>query len=210
MTTLIPLYAHPLADPAAWAAVAAAGRTVTAIINVHDGPGRHPDAAYAEATAALRAASVPMLGYVDLNYTRRTEAEVAADIAAWRRYPVDGIFFDQVPTAASSVGAVTRAAGLTVGFIALNPGTRPDRAYAALADLICTFEGPWPVYQGQPDEPDWPNAAHLVYGVPTAELARAGAVLATRTGGAGLVTDVAAPLPYSGVPSWLLPDGVTR
>lgn len=210
MTTLIPLYVHPLADPAAWAAVAASGRTVTAIINIHDGPGRLPDATYDQATAALRAAGVPMLGYVDLDYMRRTEAEVADDLAAWRRYPVDGFFFDQAPTGAPLVGAVGRAVRLAGGLIVLNPGTRPSGAYRALADLICTFEGSWEVYQGQPDEPDWPNAAHLVYGVPTAELARAGAVLATRTGGSGLVTDLTMPLPYCGVPSWLLPSGVTR
>lgn len=210
MTTLIPLYVHPLEDPAAWRAVAAAGRTVMAIINVHNGPGRGADAAYDQATALLRAASVPMIGYVDLDYGRRGADDVDDDLAEWHRYPMEGIFLDQVPTAADGLAGVARITRRASGLVALNPGTRPDPAYAPLADLICTYEGPWAAYREEPETPDWPNAAHLVYGVPTDDLARAGAVLAARTGGSGLVSDRTAPLPYCGVPSWLLPVGAGR
>lgn len=210
MTTLLPLYAHPLEDPAAWQAVAAAGRTVTSIINVHNGPGRTADAVYDQATALLRDAGAPMLGYVDVDYGRRAQADIEDDLAAWLRYPVDGVFFDQAPSATAALAATARITRLARGLVVLNPGTRPDPAYAALADLVCTYEGPWQDYREQPGAPDLPNAAHLVYGVPTAELAHARAVLAARTGGAGLVTDRTAPLPYLGVPSWLVPAGATR
>ncbi|WP_186316181.1 spherulation-specific family 4 protein [Catellatospora sichuanensis] len=210
MTTLLPLYTHPLEDPAAWQAVASAGPTVTTIINVHNGPGRAADTVYDQATTLLRAAGAPMLGYVDLDYGHRADADIEDDLAAWHRYPIDGVFFDQVPTADAALAGTARMTRLARGLVVLNPGTRPDPAYAALADLVCTYEGPWPDYRQQPDTPDLPNAAHLVYGVPTAELAHARAVLATRTGGAGLVTDGTAPLPYRGVPSWLVPAGMPR
>ncbi|GIH06891.1 hypothetical protein Rhe02_49580 [Rhizocola hellebori] len=200
MTVLLPLYIHPLESPAAWETVALAGPGVTAIINVHNGPGA--DAAYADAASLLHAARVPMLGYVDLDYGRRPRALIESDIVAWQRYPVAGIFFDQAPSDPAllswTAGALRRAPGVTV----LNPGTRPHPGYPALADLICTFEGPWTAYHQLPGEPDFGNAAHLVYGVPPSQLGPAHALLAARCG-TGLVTDLEAPLPYRGIPSWL-------
>ncbi|MBB5872883.1 hypothetical protein F4553_006317 [Allocatelliglobosispora scoriae] len=202
MTMLIPLYVHPLVDPDAWRAVAAAGPFVTAIVNVHNGPGGDLDASYVEATELLRAARVPMLGYVDLSYQRRSEDEVERDLVAWHRYPVEGIFFDQVPTDPAALLTVARLTRRTGGMVVLNPGTRPHPAYAPLADLICTFEGSWAAYRHLPDEPDWPNAAHLIYGVDSWDLPEAHARM-TRLAGGGLVTDLDMPLPYCGVPSWL-------
>jgi hypothetical protein len=200
MTILLPLYVHPLESPAAWEAVALAGPSVIAIVNVHNGPGVDP--AYDSATSLLHAAGVPMLGYVDLNYGQRCAALVDADIVAWQRYPLNGVFFDQAPTDPALLGqtsmSIRRASGLTV----LNPGTRPHPGYRPLADLICTFEGPWPVYEHLPGEPDPANAVHLVYGVPRAELDWALSLVSARCG-AGLVSDLDAPLPYCGIPSWL-------
>lgn len=208
MTTLVPLYVHPLVDPAAWQAVAAAGPSVTAIINVHNGPGEAIDEAYLDATELLRAARVPMIGYVDVGYLRRSEDEITGDLLAWHRYPVEGIFFDQVPADQSALAAVARLAVRAGGVVVLNPGTRPHASYAPLADLICTFEGPWSAYQLL-GEPDWSNAAHLIYGVPAEEFPDAHARLA-RLAGSGLVSDLDAPLPYCGVPSWLRAVGVDR
>lgn len=199
MSVLLPLYIHPLESPAAWDAVALAGPEVTAILNVHNGPG--VDAAYDDAAAALHAAGVPMLGYVDLGYGNRPGHLIESDIVAWQRYPVTGIFFDQAPTDPALLGrtavALRRAPGMTV----LNPGTRPHPGYRPLADLICTFEGPWEAYERLPGEPDFSNAAHLVYGVPPSAFAWAHSLLSARCG-VGLVTDLDAPLPYHGIPSW--------
>jgi hypothetical protein len=214
MTVLLPLYVHPLESPSAWEAVSLAGPDVTAIINVYNGP--WVDAAYDDATSLLHAAGVPMLGYVDLDYGRRPGHLIESDIVAWQRYPVAGIFFDQAPTDPALLGrtasALRRAPGMTV----LNPGTRPHPGYRPLADLICTFEGPWTSYERMPEEPDFGNAAHLVYGVPPGGLEWALSLLSARCG-AGLVTDLEAPLPYCGIPSWLatrslpaLPAQVTR
>jgi len=206
MTLLLPLYAHPAEDPHAWRPAALRNAGATVIVNVHDGPGEALDPAYEEITAELRTAGVAMLGYVDLGYGRRPFEQVTADVAGWRRYPVGGVFFDQAPSAVADLPAVSRAVScVRGGHVVLNPGTRPHPAYSPLAEHICTFEGPWPAYLADGGEPDWPHALHLVYGVPTRLLGEAALRLSRRCAG-GLVTDLAAPLPYLGLPSWLRPS----
>jgi hypothetical protein len=200
MTTLLPLYVYPADDPDAWSAVTRHATELTTIVNVHNGPGERYDPTYGYAIAALATAGVPRLGYVDLDYGRRPMADVEADIAAWRWYPVDGMFFDQAPSDAPSLDWVGRAAGQVRGDVVLNPGTRPDDGYSGLADLVCTFEGPWLRYRATPVEPDWPNAAHLVYEVPLDEFRTATRRLRKRVAH-GLVTDLAMPNPYRGLPA---------
>jgi hypothetical protein len=200
MTTLLPLYVYPGDDPEAWAEVARNGSDLLVVVNVHNGPGHGYDSAYGYATAALAERGVAMLGYVDLGYGDRPLTSVRADVAAWRWYPVDGIFFDQVPADRSRLGWVAQVTTGVDGRIVLNPGTRPDPAYAELADLVCTFEGPWLRYRATPAEPDWDNAAHLVYEVPPQELAAATRRLHRRVR-AGLVTDLAGVNPYRGLPA---------
>jgi hypothetical protein len=200
MTILLPMYAHPLEDPTGWARLARLGPDVTVIVNVHDGPGEGRDHDYDTVTGRLHDAGVPMIGYVDLNYSRRACRDVWRDIVSWQRYPMSGVFFDRVPADApglDGVAGAVRAAGCPV---VLNPGTRPHADYAGLAGTVCTFEGPWSEYVSVPPEPDWPNAAHLVYGVPAGELARAEALLWQRVS-CGLVTDLGMPAPYRGLPA---------
>ncbi|GIJ47673.1 hypothetical protein Val02_45590 [Virgisporangium aliadipatigenens] len=200
MTVLLPLYVYPADDPGAWTGAARYGPAVTAVVNVHNGPGDGYDPEYGRATLALANAGAGRLGYVDLGYARRSLEKVHADIAGWRRYPVDGVFFDQVPADAAALAWVGRALAPAGGRVVLNPGVRPAPGYAALADLVCTFEGPWPVYRTEPAEPDWPNAAHLVYAVPPEEIAAAGRILHRRVAH-GLVTDLDMPNPYAGLPA---------
>ena len=203
MTLLLPLYAHPAEDPRAWRPAPLRNAGATVIVNVHDGPGEALDPAYQEVTADLQTAGVAMLGYVDLDYGRRPFEQVTADVAAWRRYPVGGIFFDQAPSAVSGLSAVSRAVScVRDGHVVLNPGTRPHPAYSPLAERICTFEGPWQAYLDDGREPDWPHALHLVYGVPPRLLGEAALRMSRRCAG-GLVSDLTAPLPYLGLPGWL-------
>jgi hypothetical protein len=206
MKVLLPLYVHPLESPGAWDTVALAGPEVTAIINVHNGPG--PDAAYDDAAGRLHAAGVPMLGYVDLGYGRRPRLLIEADIVAWQRYPVAGIFFDQAPADPALLRLTGEVLRRVPGLTVLNPGTTPHHGYPPLADLICTFEGPWAAYEHHAEEPDFGNAVHLVYGVPPQDVSWARCLLAARCE-TGLVTDLDAPLPYCGIPSWL-PAKVAR
>jgi Spherulation-specific family 4 len=202
MTTLLPLYVYPLDEPAAWASAGRSGTDVWVVVNVHNGPGQGYDQAYGYATATLAAAGVPMLGYVDLDYGSRPVHRVHDDVSHWRLYPVGGVFFDRAPADRGALSWVAEACTPVRGRVVLNPGTRPDAGYAGLADMVCTFEGPWLRYRLTPAQPDWPNAAHLVYGVPAYELAAARRRLRSQVSH-GLVTDLEYPLPYRGVPTYL-------
>ncbi|MFF7725159.1 spherulation-specific family 4 protein [Streptomyces sp. NPDC008001] len=174
---LVPLYVHPAADPAAWAALAgAAPRLRGVVLNAADGPGQRPDPAFGAAADRLRAAGVPLLGYVDTGYGRRAPRAVVADIRRHRRwYSVDGVFLDQVPVTAAPLPHYRRlvllAKALGAGTAVLNPGTHPHPGYARIADLLVTFEGDWETYRRAAIPPwtaDHPPArfCHLVYGVP--------------------------------------------
>ncbi|NUT32322.1 MAG: hypothetical protein HOV79_04515 [Hamadaea sp.] len=202
MTLLLPLYVHPAEDPAAWRAAPLRNAGATVVVNVHNGPGADGDPYYPEVVRRLADAGVPLLGYVDLAYGARRPEEVAADVDGWRRYPVGGVFFDQAPADLAGLPAVTAAVAHCPGRIVLNPGTPPHPAYAPLADLVCTFEGPWPAYRDRAADPGWPHAVHLVYGVPAGLLGEAAVLLSRRCAG-GLVSDLRAPHPYLGVPTWL-------
>jgi hypothetical protein len=202
MKTLLPLYVHPLEDAAAWAAAGRFEPAPTVVVNVHNGPGRVIDDAYVSVTGWLHARGVELLGYVDLNYGSRACRDVWSDINGWGRYPINGIFLDRAPADAASLAGVAdavQAAGMPV---ALNPGTRPDPGYARLAGTVCTFEGRWADYVCEPAEPDWPNAAHLVYGVPAGSLDEAAERLSRRVK-RGLVTELDMPAPYRGLPQEL-------
>jgi hypothetical protein len=203
---LLPLYVYPRDDPAAWNAVAGTSHPVTVVVNVHDGPGERIDPAYVAATSCLSEAGVPTLGYVDLGYGVRPRSAVRRDIDGWTRYRVGGVFFDRVPSGADHAEAIHEAldltGALTPGAAALNFGTRPDPGYADLAATLCTFEGPYQSYLSEPDTPDWPNAAHLVYGVPPG-LARVTVERMRSRVSCGLVTELSAPNPYAGLPGML-------
>jgi Spherulation-specific family 4 len=215
MNTLLPLYAHPLADPGAWILAAGAGRDgreVTIVVNIQDGPDRVPagsdrDPVYAATTDHLATAGVPMLGYVDLGYATRAVADIVDDVARWADYPVDGVFFDQAPTSPFSIGPVAlairvaRRAGVG-GRIVLNPGLPTDSLYRDLGTEIVVYEGTWADYKRWSADGSRPGDGHLVYGVPAAQFAKAERLLDERGAAFGLVTDLDAPAPYEGVPAW--------
>ncbi|MFF9151128.1 spherulation-specific family 4 protein [Streptomyces sp. NPDC014846] len=175
-TLLVPYYEHPAVRPAGWAAVlAAAPRLYGVVLNPASGPGDRPDAAFARTAAGLRAAGVTVLGYVDTGYGRRPHEDVVRDLARHRAwYGTEGAFLDQVSSGIGEFGhyerlaAAARALGCPT--LALNHGTRPHPAYAALAELLVTFEGPWSAYRRTPARAPVPApgapACHLVYGVP--------------------------------------------
>ncbi len=203
---LVPLYVHPVDDPRAWSTATRLGRQVTVVVNVHNGPGDGSDPCYDSVVADLHHGGVATLGYVDLNYGDRSQRCLTQDIDGWRRYGVGGIFFDRTPSGAADLPGVTRAvhavaASSATARVVLNPGTRPHDGYARLDCTICTYEGPWSGYVTHDERPDWPQAAHLVYGVPPDHLAEAWRRLRRRVR-CGLVTDLAAPQPYRGLPAW--------
>jgi hypothetical protein len=112
------------------------------------------------------------------------------------------LFFDRVAADASGLDRVARTVRAADCPVVLNPGTRPHADYAGLAATVCTFEGSWSRYRALTSGRDWPNAAHLVYGVPLVALDEADALMRQRVS-CGLVTDLDGANPYRGLPAWL-------
>ncbi|MFP3986639.1 spherulation-specific family 4 protein [Streptomyces sp. E11-3] len=178
MTLLVPLYVHPALDRGAWRAlVAAAPRLYGVVLNPASGPGNAPDPEFAAAARALRSAGARVLGYVDTDYGRRPQRAVAADLDRHRDwYGTDGFFLDQASATRDRLRhyrRLARAARSRGGrTLVLNPGTHPAPGYAALADLLVTFEGDWAAYHAASAIPDWTRSqpperfCHLVHGVP--------------------------------------------
>ncbi|MFC1413322.1 spherulation-specific family 4 protein [Streptacidiphilus sp. N1-12] len=174
---LVPLYVYPGTEPGAWRGVAARADTVAWVVfNPASGPGGAPEPEFAEAAGTLRAAGIPLLGYVDTDYGRRSHREVVTDLERYQDwYPVDGVFLDQVGSAPELLPHYRRLAvaarSLDARQVVLNPGVHPDPGYAAIADVVITFEGAWEVYQ-RLQVPAWTTAyparrfGHLVHTVP--------------------------------------------
>ncbi|MEV6551907.1 spherulation-specific family 4 protein [Streptomyces sp. NPDC051597] len=176
-TLLVPFYDHPADRPDAWERlIAAAPRLYGVVLNPASGAGQAPDAVFAEAASRLRAAGVPVLGYADTDYGRRPHAEVVRDLLRHRDwYGADGAFLDQAATDPAllahyrRLSVAARAAGART--LVLNHGTHPHPGYAALADLLVTYEGTWAAYPGA-GAPQWTLAhpperfCHLVYAAP--------------------------------------------
>ncbi|MET7621674.1 spherulation-specific family 4 protein [Streptomyces sp. NPDC005408] len=193
-TLLVPYYEHPAEQPDAWdALVAAAPRIHGVVLNPASGPGAAPDPAFAAVAEQLRAAGVRVLGYADTDYARRPHAAVVRDLLLHRDwYGTDGAFLDQASADPEALpyyrrlAVAARAAGAET--LVLNHGVHPDPAYAELADLLVTFEGPWDSYRGLA-VPLWTAAhpperfCHLVYAAPPE--ARASAAVHCLVPGAG-------------------------
>jgi hypothetical protein len=207
METLLPLFAAPGHAPDLWATLDRLGPTATVVVNIADGPGSGLDPGWTTATARLAAAGVRMLGYVDLALGTRPVREVRAQVRRWTGYPVEGIFFDQVPTSPYLIGPVALAAGTArradLRRVVLNPGQPPDPLYRVLRTEICVFEGPWQALPATDSDDARPGDGYLVYGVLPAERAAAQALLTDREAGLALVTDGVPPEPYLALPSWL-------
>lgn len=150
---LVPLYEHPADRPEVWERlIASARRLHSVVLNPASGPGEAPDERFAAVAARLRDAGVPVLGYTDTDYGRRPHADVVQDLLRHRDwYAADGAFLDQAasgPELLPHYGRLTiaaRAAGART--LVLNHGVHPHPGYAALADLLVTFEGPWDAYR---------------------------------------------------------------
>ncbi len=232
----VPAYFHPEDDAADWARLASI-RPALVVANVADGPGLVRERSWAVAMHDVRAAGSHVVGYVDTGYLGLTGLrtwlgstfiddwleQILHDVNTWYRLYGDvltGIFFDQVAESGdgASVAPVYRrlrehvrqldAAAVT----ALNAGAALPAAFAGLADILVTFEGPYDAYLAEGGENcfeplTWrpePGQAiwHIIHHVPDAERA-AEVVGLSRRRGANLlyVTDGDGDNPYSSLPS---------
>lgn len=186
----IPAYFHPATSRDAWAVLASLGsRPSFVVVNVYNGPGGAPDPDYLPAVAALQAAGVRTIGYVDTDYGRRDPAVITDEVARYARwYGITGVFMDQVSASLADLdhyaGCVLAARTAGAQLVVLNPGTEPHPGYVDLADVTVTFEGSWAMYQAA-TQSGWVTQfppqrfCHLVHTVPVDEIP-AGVRLAQR------------------------------
>jgi Spherulation-specific family 4 len=209
---LVPAYFHPAVHPRAWEMLAErAGHLRLIVLNLDSGPGAQPDEAFMPPLERLHSAGVSIAGYVDTNYAQRPPDEVLDEIGRYIEwYPVSGVFFDRVPTAAehldhyAGLTRLARAAGAQV--LAFNHGTHPVEPYADLADLVGTFEGTWRSYVDMA-VPRWARSRpaeqffHLVYSVPPESFGDAFLLATRRRAGSVYVTDHGGDDPWGRLPA---------
>jgi hypothetical protein len=209
---IVPAYFHPASRPAEWAWLAEQAEQIRLVVlNLANGPGTSPDTAVPPVLARLRAAGVPVAGYVDTNYGLRPAAVALADLGRYLDwYQVAGVFFDRAATGEEHVahyaGLAQAARRLGARVVALNHGAHPVEAYAEHADLLGTFEGPWPAYLGLAI-PRWARSRpagqfyHLPHSVPAGSFRDALWLAARRNAGCVYVTDRGGPNPWDGLPA---------
>lgn len=199
---LLPLFARPSRDPAAWRAAEQAGPGLTVVVR-----GGEYDPEVAAGMARLADAGVLVLGRVDASFATRPVADLLDDVSRWADYPAAGVFLDQAPTSPFSIGPVALAVRVArrsgLPRVLLNPAAPTDPLYRELGATVCTFEGPWPDYRRWDADGSRPGDGHLVHSVPPEQVDAAWNLLRARRAGLGLVTEGTPPEPYARAPTWL-------
>lgn len=201
-----PWYVHPLENPQAWQKLLLGSDLSFAVVNAANGPNPY-DPVY---DALLRKPfATPLLGYVNVDYGRRSRSEVVEDCEQWLTYDsVNGIMFDCVPPTKQgnwSLKLIDRARDLGASTVAANPGLPPDLKLMAAADVICVGEYSWATFQRW-DKPGYLNRAPaekqwiLVHDVPSSEQGRALQRITDQAVGLGWVTAGTLPNPWRVLP----------
>lgn len=133
------------------------------IINPNSGPGTTscPSSDYITAIDKLnKYPNVLLLGYTHTSYTARPVSNVLTDVSRYANWSkcsttkdvhMDGIFFDEAPDKHSTaayhyMSQVAIAASRSLGYVAFNPGVKPDSRYFDLANNICVWENAYSKY----------------------------------------------------------------
>jgi hypothetical protein len=209
---VVPAYFHPAIHEGQWEWLAEhAAEVRLVILNIASGPGAGPDPAFLAPVERLRRAGVAVAGYVDTDYGRRPLEQAVADVGRYLDwYGVDGVCFDRAAVAAEHVAhyatLAARARAMGAESVLFNHGAYPLESYADHADLLGTFEGPWPAYRHL-SVPRWTatRAAdkfyHVVYAVPPERFDDALALAVGRRSAAVYITDRSGPNPYDQLPA---------
>ncbi|MGB6576412.1 MAG: spherulation-specific family 4 protein [Streptosporangiaceae bacterium] len=208
---VVPAYIHPAVHPGDWEWLGEhAERVRLVILNIHNGPGSGPEAPFKEVAERLRAAGIPVIGYLDTNYGNRPAAQIMAELGCYLDwYEVSGVCLDRVSAAVADVpyyGALSaRIRKEGAGVVFFNHGAYPDEAYARHADLLGTFEGPWPAYR-RLTVPRWTATwpaekfYHVVYSVPPERFGEAAQLAVQRRAASVYITERGGANPYDRLP----------
>jgi hypothetical protein len=213
----VPLYSDPVS---AWSTVVLASPAVGIVVfNPSSGPGIAPELAYQPLIALAQAAGIHVLGYVPTSWAKGTVSVAQAE--AWVKdyyswYGVDGILFDEVNDSCASapVGYYSALYNFVkqqngADTVALNPGTAVGECYAAISDVLITFEGTYADYLHY-QTPGWVRAypasrfLNVIFDTPAADMKNAINLAVSRNAARVYVTDAGAngTDPYSSLPSY--------
>ncbi|GKT21469.1 spherulation-specific family 4 protein [Acidovorax sp. SUPP3334] len=156
LEVLVPAYFHP-ASSQGWALLASGAAanpavSVTAILNPDNGVFTTAETSYVSAVNAFVSAGGKVVGYVYTGYGTgsRSLASIKANIdnyiALFGRGAISGIFLDEMASETTrldfyrEIYSYIKAKDASLRVIG-NPGMVPAAGYAAVADVLVTFEG---------------------------------------------------------------------
>jgi hypothetical protein len=204
---VVPAYFHPALHPDQWEWLADhAPQVRLVILNVASGPGTAPEPVFRPVLDRLGKAGVPVAGYVDTNYGHRPAQDALTELGRYLDwYEVGGVCFDRVAAGGQQLryyaALSARAREMGAGAVLFNHGMHPVEEYAEHADVLGTFEGPWPAYL-RLAVPHWTRSRpaemfyHVVYSVPTGHFGDAFALAVRRRAASVYVTDRDGANPY--------------
>jgi hypothetical protein len=186
-----------------------------------NGPGERAEATYAHLVGEAQARGISVLGYVYTQWANGNvtvqQAETSIDqYYAW--YHVDGIMLDAANNRcdaaplqyySSLYGHIRAKPGH--GLVMLNPGQATGECYAAISDVLLTFENDYPSYLGKYVRDNWTSRYpesrffHIVFDVPSAaEMQNVISLAGARGAGWLYVTNLnnSNGNPYSSLPSY--------
>ena len=209
-------------SPAAWSeAIAGAPLVGIIVLNPSNGPGQSVDANYAQLVYEAQAKGIKVIGYV---YTQWANGNVSvAQAEGWidkyySWYHVDGIMLDEANDSCDRAPLNFYADLYSYAkdepghaIVLLNPGEATGECYAAVSDVLLTFENDYADYLRGYVGDAWTDSFspghffHIVFDVPT--VAEMEAVISTaiaRGVGWVYVTDLdnSNGNPYSSLPSY--------
>lgn len=208
---LIPAYFDPTAFPALWTQMTTAPVGSIIVMNPANGPGSSSNPAYVSAVAALQAAGMKVVGYVNTNNGGIAVGTVEAQVntyISW--YNVNGIFLDNASTSSAEFSyystLYTYIHGTSANFVVLNHGAIPDPGYLAYGDVLSIFEGTYAAFT-QFITPTWAQAntnqiAVIVYATSSAQLQEAAYLTVYGYAQSIYITNGSGANPYSGLPSY--------
>jgi hypothetical protein len=227
----IPSYQDP--GSSQWNAWQALGSSSVGImiVNLNNGDDTTYYPGVDQAIRNARKKGIFVVGYTYTGYGQRDPAVVRRKVdAVFQNYLVDGIFFDEVPTAcapANSFGGSNysyyqdladhvRSNQVGGRIVILNPGTQPNNdCWMSIANILVTAESsslqdyvqnyqPEAWFQRYPPDRFW----HIVYAVPSTAELNAVIALSLKRGASWLyVTDRGGDNPYDQPPSYWSLEG---
>ncbi|WP_456342364.1 spherulation-specific family 4 protein [Thermovibrio sp.] len=144
--TVFPVYFY---DPDAWSSLAALKTRgkFYAIVNPASGPGEFVDENYVKFIRELRRHRKIPIGYIHTEWGKRDISEVKEEVDRWLElYPkIRGFFIDEVATSKEELPYYSELVSYIKSKnprfkVVFNPGTKPDRAYFKLANLVIVYE----------------------------------------------------------------------